>query len=379
MGKNRRKRRRSSSSDDSSRKKPRQAETIIAMLEKLSARMDKNEKLVQHLARSRSRTQSLPSIGPDRSPNSPLGAPTDHFQGHRCQSPTESRGTRPPVSPVSQRDGTLPTENVEYPKLTDDILELLGEDPTHEEPDKFLVHPALIPRLDHLFSVGLTKEALEALLRRYPTPSNVAHIKAPALNPEVTTILTDYNLKKDGFQAKLQNQIINGTFAVVRALTFLLEQVNTGDSALKDNVLPPLYEGVQVLADVVVKMSNTRKLFISPLLSKHVKEIATASPSGGFLYGPDLGDKIKAAKSLEITGKQLKAPSSSTVASSSHPSTSKLATSTTTRRNYQPQPSTSKNWGAPPRPSKSSPKHRGGRATGSAQQYRSSYRTKSRR
>lgn len=72
-----------------------------------------------------------------------------------------------------------------------------------------------------------------------------------------------------------------------------------------------LNDSSRILANLFHTISSVRKNFIYPLVNTKFKDIGEKVTSGEFLFGANLGEKIREFKTLETTGKGLKATYSS--------------------------------------------------------------------
>lgn len=202
-------------------------------------------------------------------------------------------------------------------ELSEDTLQILGEDPGKGKLPIFTLHKAVEARWAHLVVHGLPKEEYNNISQRHETPSNGKFLTPPIVNPEVKAIMSGPNMTRDASHSNYQRQLGIGITALGKALNNVLEEEENIPRVLKDKILSNMVDSGRILCSLHSDISQVRRQLIIPLLSKSVKDTVDNSLPGEFLFGSGLGEKIKEAKSLERTGKDLR-----TTQSISYPSTS---------------------------------------------------------
>lgn len=192
--------------------------------------------------------------------------------------------------------------------LPDDILNILGADPQENQQVHFNLHPALVTRWSHILINGLDANEKIKILDKYTLPPNCEAMSPPITNPEIVNILSNPHLKRDKSLSDQQNQLSKGITALAKGLQILLDEK---DFVSKDKVVECLADSGRILSDLNYTISSVRRSLILPSLSKSVKETVEKTKPLGFLFGAELGEKVKEAKNFEKTGKDLKAPANS--------------------------------------------------------------------
>lgn len=185
-----------------------------------------------------------------------------------------------------------------------ELLKLLGED--KENIKTFEIHTIFKNRWEIILNRGLPKEEKHELLSKHSIPSNLTALNAPDVNPEIGSAIPENAIKNDKFQRVRQNQLGKAISALGAAGNLLLKSNNFGDIELRNNLLILLSETGKILNDLHYRMSITRRAIIAPHLNKTVRGLISEEPVGELLFGPNLGEKIKAAKAVERSGKELK-------------------------------------------------------------------------
>lgn len=83
------------------------------------------------------------------------------------------------------------------PELDADILEILGNDPTHTNNFGNDIQKDLAVRLEHSTTDGLSKDTRKELMDLYVIPNNCELLCASILNPELKVTLTEQVIKGD--------------------------------------------------------------------------------------------------------------------------------------------------------------------------------------
>lgn len=76
--------------------------------------------------------------------------------------------------------------------------------------------------------------------------------------------------------------------------------------AYKEVLLPCLSDAGRLLTNLFHDLSMARRSFIYPYMNKNTKELLEKCPPSNFLFGPDLSEKVKLAKTLQNASRDLK-------------------------------------------------------------------------
>ncbi|XP_049869649.1 uncharacterized protein LOC126369341 [Pectinophora gossypiella] len=245
--------------------------------------------------------------------------------------PSTSAGTAP--APAD-----LPNELLPGPELNDEILAILGDDLSVVKEYGNDIQADLALRLKHLLTQGMPKEIRKELHDRYLPPGNCNCVGAPELNLEVKAAIPDVIYKRDrSIQAK-QKQVGCAISCISEALTILLSRENKDTQIIK-----LLMDGSRLLCDCQHADSVTRRNFVLNNIKKDIREHLVKSKIDKFLFGSDVVEVIKTAKSISKSGADLK----------SVPTTSTIKSTQPAKNKQNPGPSrqhtrNNLNWKAPP-------------------------------
>lgn len=187
-----------------------------------------------------------------------------------------------------------------------DFLQILGDDPNKKEQDMFEMHSALLSRWGHIFLQGLDKDEKTKLFQRYPLPSNCPELSPPILNPEIVGILSSVHIKRDNCYFELQGKLAKGLSALAKGLNALIADKGSIPKHTKEELMSSFGDSGRILSDSFNHISKTRRILVMPSLNKTTKELVEKTTPTKFLFGMDLGEKIKDAKTLERARKDLK-------------------------------------------------------------------------
>lgn len=206
----------------------------------------------------------------------------------------DQRANTPPL--IIHNDVDLPTE----------VLNLIGEDPDGTKVNGYTLHQALTARWSKILSSGLSKEKKEQLIAKCCVPDNCKTLIPPLVNKEIVPCLSGAYIKRDSCYVNFQDQLGRGLASLGKGIDAVLEKGQDISPNLREKILPSLTEAGQIFSNLFFDISQTRRTLILPMLSKSVKEVVETSVPGEYLFGDGLAEKVKEAKILEKTAKDLR-------------------------------------------------------------------------
>ncbi|XP_063618327.1 uncharacterized protein LOC134806605 [Cydia splendana] len=208
----------------------------------------------------------------------------------------------PPEQPTpAQTDTETEEPNPEEQQLDDEILSLLGDAPKSDHQFGPPMHKDIASRWQEILLKGLDKETKEKLLKQYVIPKNCDMLLAPKLNPEAKAALSDGSVKRDFCIMQKQNQV----GVALAALASLTELIISGENN-KQNLLKPLSDACRILCDSHHSETATRRHFVLTATDAALKETLVETKRDQFLFGENVSEKLKVAKSIQKTGESLK-------------------------------------------------------------------------
>lgn len=195
-----------------------------------------------------------------------------------------------------------PAESDECP-LDDEILELLGASPASSKKMGEKIQKDIALRWEHIATSGLSKEARKELINNHLVPENCTKLAAPLLNPEIKAALSDTLIGKDKTCETRQNQIASAISCIGEALTKMLKSDNKDASIIK-----VLLDGAQLLCDSQYNESMKRRSLICATIKKEIKSQLYETDIDTYLFGEKLADTLKAAKAINKSGSEIRAP-----------------------------------------------------------------------
>lgn len=253
-------------------------------------------------------------------------------------------------SPAMQEQLTIdPSETIEAAAdIPTEILELLGEAKKLDPELGTKIPEEVAERWGKILLDGLAKDQKEILKGKMLVPENFTLARAPKLNPEVASVLSDSAKNRDKHLEAAQNQLGTGIAGLVN-LTKDLIQTQSID---KIDILKRISEVSQILLDLHHEETFNRRKLIVPLLDKNFWNIIKGVKRDDLLFGTKLGENIKTSKDIERSSQQIKKPNLPNIMGNRRPGFQqgnargpprKMNNTSTTQApgRHQPQPSTS--------------------------------------
>ncbi|EFA12095.2 hypothetical protein TcasGA2_TC012984 [Tribolium castaneum] len=211
------------------------------------------------------------------------------FSDNRSRSPRSPQDTRMTTPSGSMYFSCSPSALVIHndEELPEEILECLGEDPSKLPVTHITVPSSIVTRWTHVMFNGLPKE-----------------------DKEVEAIFPTTSVKKDRYQVASQTQMLASLGAHSEALKLIASCTTELPEPFKKQLGKLLSDSANLISDLVFTTSQTRRHLLFPLLSKQVKELTLKVPPREFLFGANMADELRTAKSAERLAKDLKAPCS---------------------------------------------------------------------
>lgn len=219
--------------------------------------------------------------------------------------------------------------------LSDDTLNVLGEDPAAKVNDEVRVHGALASRWSHILANGLPTDTLKELVAPYDVPTNLTLLKPPGLNPEVASVLSKPLLTQDATLVANQQLLNKAISALSVSFSSLLEEKGLNKDT-KSALLSNFSNSGRILCHIFHRLTLNRRNLISPLLDKGVLEAVKDSPPCELLFGADFGERIRTAKNILAVSKDIKKAGPRNTASNSGPSGAKKGASNRSLNSYRP-------------------------------------------
>lgn len=219
----------------------------------------------------------------------------------------------PPTPPLplpsqqpADQDNNIVDVSLPTPELDRSVLEIFGDDPSVLKEYGNEIQSDLAVRLQHIATNGLSKEVRKELCEKYLPPSNCTLIGAPELNAEIRAAVSEAVIKRDkGIEIK-QKQLGHAITCISDAISILVSKEDKDMSIIK-----LLMDASRLLCDHQNQDSMTRRNFILFNLKKDMKDELIKTKVDKLLFGTDLAEKLKIAKSISKSSADLKVPTPS--------------------------------------------------------------------
>ena len=187
-------------------------------------------------------------------------------------------------------------------ELDVNILQALGKRLTADKVPAAPVDRDIEVRWKEIYEKGLPKKEKNEIFKKYSQAQNCAFIEAPKLNPEVKACLPEPVNSRDTRLVGKQEKVAICLAALGSTLAELIKKESIED-------LPQinlLSDCCRILVDLQRDESLTRRSLIIQNINPSMKDTLNATVIGEWLFGTHLEDKLKAAKFLERSSKDLK-------------------------------------------------------------------------
>lgn len=211
------------------------------------------------------------------------------------------------VSPIAINEKTGTEEaahEAQDTELEAEVLRMFGE---RFRPDRVLapaVHNHIASLWFEIIENGLPAEERKDFLKKIPPPSNCVFIDPPKLNLEVKAALESTIVKRDDRIVEKQEKVAASLAGVGKVIELLIK-ANPTD---KKQYLEPLNGVAKLLADLQHDETSIRKSLILKNIKAPFRDTLKGLSSDEWLFGKELSEKIKAAKVLQQSSKDLKQP-----------------------------------------------------------------------
>ncbi|KAB0802677.1 hypothetical protein PPYR_04863 [Photinus pyralis] len=255
-------------------------------------------------------TTPSPSSRRDRSPRVSLS----HRDSPDLQVTFSPRPSASPEPPLVIRDDAitepLVDENIlsleNIPLDIDEFADVLGNDGPVKSTQAANLHEAIASRWTHILQNGVSLETLQKLSEQYSIPGNCSLLAPPVLNPEILSVLANDRSARDNSYKEIHSRTATALTAMGRAMSLLLQDSSIAKD-LRDAILMPLGDASRILVNSLFVISDTRRKLIVPTLNNNIKEALEKTKPGELLFGANVSECVRDAKSIQTAGKELKA------------------------------------------------------------------------
>ncbi|XP_072758918.1 uncharacterized protein [Anoplolepis gracilipes] len=214
------------------------------------------------------------------------------------EAPSEIQKTDIP----SQEEGTIVED------LNLEILEAIGKRVAEDRVLAPAIPKSIAVRLEDILKKGLPKKEREKLLKEHVPPKNCVLIDPPKLNEEIKVSIGETSTKRDD-RIMIKQKKITACLALLGGV--IVDVINNKQdeklSLSQITLVKKLSEAARLLADLQRNEILTRRSLILAAISSSQKDTLEEAKADEWLFGQKLGETLKAAKSIERSGKELKA------------------------------------------------------------------------
>lgn len=217
----------------------------------------------------------------------------------------------PVISPISHpvNNELIPStsEQADHEvELEESFRKVIGERMVVDKTLAAAIHRDVAVRWEEIVKMGLPKQELDNTLKKYPPPINLTQIEPPRLNPEVKAALDINHIKRDQRIVEKQVKIGAALSALGKSVSITLK-TNSEDSVAQ---FEATNNAARLVADLQREETEIRRSLIIKNIQLSLKDTLKESKPDEWLFGKDLGEQLKAAKSLQRSVNDLKPTSS---------------------------------------------------------------------
>ncbi|XP_044579592.1 uncharacterized protein LOC123261824 [Cotesia glomerata] len=195
------------------------------------------------------------------------------------------------------------TKGPEVPSLSNSVLQMLGKDKRLHKEKTYSIHPELSDCWKAIISSGLDKNDKTTIIDKYPNKGNCT-LSSPVLNPELLPLLHKTAKSRDKYLSNNQDLIGRGLVSLGQAICNIFnDEVEPVD---KTQLLQLLCDSSALFCESFHQLCKSRRSQIYPCVDDKRKSVLEDSITDDFLFGQDLGKRIKNSVAVEKTGLSIK-------------------------------------------------------------------------
>lgn len=246
--------------------------------------------------------QGFPDPTEEQTENAPISNTTDSIQ--------RSHGV---IQLNNQDTPSEPNKEEESFELDEETVKIIGEEPPKSQKE-LEIHSSLASRWNLWLQQGLKKEVRDELLMKHPR-AGIYSLEPPILNQELSALNANI-LKKDRYFMFTQNLAGSALSALAPVITELVP-MKTKESR---KILESLWDVAQLVAEIHHSQTVARRACILPSVSKQMAEQLAKRKTDKYLFGENLGERIKEIKMISKIGQDIKIQPSKMSSNSQNPS-----------------------------------------------------------
>ena len=174
--------------------------------------------------------------------------------------------------------------------------------------ERILAEPVLDKFVGHwetIISKVMPSEMCEALLKKYPPPSNFTASDPPELNSILKRTLHEATVRRDDRIVTKQSKLTAGLAVVGKVIS---ELIKNGRDLVELPLVESLSDVGSLLADLQHGETSVIRNLILATINLERKAALSETKCTKLIFGDDLDQFIQTSKNLEKTVKELKAP-----------------------------------------------------------------------
>ena len=188
--------------------------------------------------------------------------------------------------------------------LDEELTGVFGKNPLESKALDIKLHSTVYTRWKYWYEKGINKDEKVELLEKYNCP---AGLEVPKLNPEIALKIPSHSKSRDVYMAQRQQMVGSALNALGSVITMLIKEKDSVREKRRE-ITAKLHEVGQLMIEVMHSQTKSRKALILAGVDKDTKAILADAKTEDYLFGKNLAEKFKEAKSMEKVAISIKRP-----------------------------------------------------------------------
>ena len=220
----------------------------------------------------------------------------DNYNQSLTPDSDEGNGSESELEQTDDVSDTLGEPPKKKPKEESSVLASMAKVVNKPQQDGEDLAPELSELVKQLLSKGMSKEARDELMDKFPTPGNCNRLEVVRVNPEIFNSVRKEVKTEDVMLQKAQKPLLKGIIAVTRILDdFMKAEKNEKPLPSSVSVMKILSDSISLLSDASHEIDLRRRtLFKGDMKTEYRLLCSDQNPvENGLLFGTELGKSVK--------------------------------------------------------------------------------------
>ncbi|CAB0039194.1 unnamed protein product [Trichogramma brassicae] len=284
---------------------------VLGIVQRLAGERSSRERSNKRPARTRSESRDSEELGHSGArevasvvviPNGKTADKASENDGHLQQVITDAEN-----STTNGAEHNLSKKTEDLP-LRDDIVCVLGSRLKENREFSPPIHSHFVSIWKDILQLGLPKEAKHDIFKKYPIPSNCEFFDPPQINKEIELSVNEMCKTRDKRIAEKQDRLVAMIASLSKALSRLLSKDMEDKEVIE--IIEAVSDATRLAIDNLHEETAIRRSLILSHINPAWKDTLLTTEANEFLFGKDLAEVLKTAKSVGQEFKSLSKKSS---------------------------------------------------------------------